>query len=130
MYCKNRISGTSSNFPSSARDQLPGIFRSIGRFLYSKRQETANTDRSQDLPALNFDPEEVADQSGLSHDDFVGYLHENAINLYANCDTKCLDRIVNILHDISKADLMIKVDTRLFENRRPIAAMGSSIAGR
>jgi len=117
------------------RDQMPSMFRAVGKILYSKR-EPKNASQPDRIPQLTFDPEELVEQTGLSHDDFVGYLHENSLKLYSGCSgggsggNEVFDHLVAMLAEIGQADLLLKVDTRLYENRRSVSSFGSSLASR
>ncbi|VDO06041.1 unnamed protein product [Rodentolepis nana] len=94
------------------RDAGLALFHALGKILYSKRlSESDNKCRS--LPShlqaykrspLSFTPESVLDQSGLSGDDAVAWLHENYLLFHTNSDTESFNSLALISTQISWSD--------------------------
>ncbi|KAM3177898.1 hypothetical protein ACTXT7_003628 [Hymenolepis weldensis] len=95
------------------RDTGLALFHALGKILYSKRLSDVGSEYASHLPPhlqvykrlpLSFNPETVLDQSGLSGDDAVAWLHENYLAFHINSDTESFESLAKISTQISWAD--------------------------
>ncbi|KAM7541857.1 hypothetical protein Aperf_G00000005847 [Anoplocephala perfoliata] len=95
------------------KDTGLAVFHALGKILHSKRLSGSATDGNSFLPSrlqaykrapLSFNPESVLDQSGLSGDDVVAWLHENYLSFHTNSDSDAFDALALISTRISWAD--------------------------
>nr|CDS27401.1 cell cycle checkpoint protein rad17 [Hymenolepis microstoma] len=94
------------------RDAGLALFHALGKILHSKRLSDSDDQclplpshlQAYKRPPLSFNPESVLDQSGLSGDDAVAWLHENYLLFHTNSDSESLNSLALTSTQISWSD--------------------------